>query len=133
MGDREEKRRLLRQKIAARRAERTGGTASASTIATQVRNDPASALLALGVDDAAVLSQASAALTGMNTEALRSVARSAKRASRRRGDAAEGGAAAEEAPPLLPASLPPRRETFPGFEEDEEDEEAPPPVAPAHA
>ena len=55
--DRNKKRRM-RQKIANRKAERTGGASAGSSVATAVCNDLASALLSMGLEDPVMLAQA---------------------------------------------------------------------------
>ena len=97
--DRDEKRRLLRQKIANRKNERTGGgtSSTAPPVAQTIRNDMTSALLAMGIDDAHVLTQMSQ--LAKNPEALKQASKTLKEASKR--ESREEGASSdeEEAPP----------------------------------
>lgn len=70
--DREEKRRLLRQKIASKSEQRTGMPSAAA----RVRSDPTSALMSMGVDDPALL--AHAASMSKNVEVLKQTSRALK-------------------------------------------------------
>lgn len=122
--DREEKRRLLRQKIANAKAGRTGGGPNAGAqLAAQVKADPAGALLSLGIDDAAVLSNASSLL---NVDKLKQTARSLKGGDREKrvAEVVDDDEEEEEAPPPLSTAVP--NDTPGSADDDEEDEEAPP-------
>lgn len=76
--DRAERKRLLRRKIAAQRAERTGVGGCATSVCERIRNDPTSALMSMGIDDASVL-QSVAKINTQNTETLRHSVTSMKR------------------------------------------------------
>jgi hypothetical protein len=95
---RAENRKLLRQKIAERRNQRSGGGPSAAETA---RRDPTTALLQLGLDDAELLRNARD-LVKMDVGALKQSMRGAQAA-----------IVEQQAAPT---------------EEDEEEEEAPPPA-----
>ena len=96
---RNERRRLLREKIAAKRAHRSG-YAEGSSVAAAVQNDPTSALLAMGVDDAAVLQLFQhAKRTGDLQRVSRAVRTSAAEAAAIQAPRAAGDDGAEEAPP----------------------------------
>ena len=58
MEDKEAQRKLLRAKIRAQRGQRTGTSQSAAETSAALLRDPASALLALGVDDPETLANA---------------------------------------------------------------------------
>ena len=102
MADHEEKRRLLRKKIAERRNQRTGHCpSSAAASAAAVRKDPATALLSMGVENPELLKCANR-LANMDVTTLRKAL----------ADATTCVDAPKEA----------------GNEDDDDDEEAPPPM-----
>jgi hypothetical protein len=73
--EQQEQRKRLRAKIAERKGQRTGGGGGgAASAAEQIRADPTSALLRMGIDDASVLQQVSE-LTKLAPDKLRSTAR----------------------------------------------------------
>lgn len=100
--DRDEQRRLLRQKIAARRQQRVGGGGASASEALQ--RDPMSALLSMGLSDPSALAHATR--LAKNTELLRHASRAMKTASRNEAkheaklEEEEGEEEEEEAPPL---------------------------------
>lgn len=106
--DRQEQRKKLREKIKAQRDGRTGGASSQASLSDRVRNDPTSALLGMGIDDAAMLTQAARLVN--DPKALRQASR------------------ALVAPSTDRTMTPTLRET-PHLEcDDSDEEEAPPPL-----
>lgn len=89
MTDREELRRRLREKIRGKRG--AAPQPPQEVLAEQLRADPASAMLALGIDDADILRNAGAI--------VRSARRQASQPTSRRPAETPGEASDEEAPP----------------------------------
>lgn len=113
--DRDEQRRCLRQKIAARRQQRVGH-GGASSVSAALQNDPMSALMGMGVSDPSVLAQATQ--LAKNPDVLRQTFRAMKSAGKDRSSRAN-------------------KEVFASERENDEEEEAPPPpqrpcVEPSH-
>ena len=155
MADREERRRLLREKIASARAVRGGacGPGGAVAMAQRLRTDPTSAFLSMGIDDAALLRAAPQIVGSANVVAQSSACRSDRKkkkkkhkepkqpsgaATEERASQTEGTShndADDEERPPSPPPLPNRRLPHPpeGWvmvhdEDGEEEEEAPPPL-----
>ncbi len=129
--DTDAKRRALRQKIAQSRSRRSGrgDAAGPAGLATQIRNDPASALLNMGIDDAALLAQASRLVQRpeLLQEARRALGRPCHEAPSRsaRSVVEPEEDDDEQAPPVAFGADAGRASTIADSEESEED--APPP------
>lgn len=127
---------MLRKKIASKRAERTGGGGGGLvSLGAQIRNDPTSALLSMGIDDASVLAHATK-LSSMAPDMLQQTARTLKQQTATHAESSRPTNRAcdvEEAPPptaspTTAAAAPPSQTTARCDDAwNDNEEEAPPP------